>query len=202
MYEKCYYASDVLNGPAINLLFCCYIILYWEKVTFYEKFSHSLTLETQTVWKILAFQCYWWKYQNPEIYLNFHKVQLKWKISNIWQDPNSELPSRNYLAHQQIKASYTRNIQTYTFAVFQECSSCDGHLEMVQHNFFSDTSQPETWCWKICIVSGYLAVLWGYTVYNVEWVEVCKISEAFWAKRYCKMNDLFCPSFVGLKTCC
>ena len=39
-----------LNGPLFNLLFYCHIILYWEKVTFYEKFSHILTLEVQVVW--------------------------------------------------------------------------------------------------------------------------------------------------------
>ena len=133
--EKCYYASDILNGPAINLLFCCHIISYWEKVNFYEKFSHSLTLETQTVWEILVFQCCWWKYQNAEIYLNFQKVQLKWKI---WQDPNSELPSRSYQPTNRYKllTETYRNIQAYPFAVFRECSSCGGHGEMVQHNFF------------------------------------------------------------------
>ena len=48
-----------VNGPMINLLFHCHIILFLEKVTFYEKFSHSLTLETQIIRKILAFQCCW-----------------------------------------------------------------------------------------------------------------------------------------------
>ena len=50
-----------LNGPMFNLLFHCHIILCWEKMTSYEKFSHNLTLEVQVVW-------------------NFQKFQLKWKI--------------------------------------------------------------------------------------------------------------------------
>ena len=34
-----------LNGPMFNLLFCCNIVLYSEKVTSYEKFSENLTPE-------------------------------------------------------------------------------------------------------------------------------------------------------------
>ena len=37
-----------LNGPMINLLFYRHIILYWAKVTSYDKLSHSLTFEVQT----------------------------------------------------------------------------------------------------------------------------------------------------------
>ena len=44
-----------LNGPMFNLLFYCHIILYWEKVTSFEKFSQNLTLEVQIVWKISVF---------------------------------------------------------------------------------------------------------------------------------------------------
>ena len=44
-----------LNGPMFNLLFCCNIVLYLEKVASYEKFSKILTLEVQIVWKIIAF---------------------------------------------------------------------------------------------------------------------------------------------------
>ena len=43
------------NGPMFNLLFCCNIFLYLEKVTSYEKCRKNLTLEVQIVGKILAF---------------------------------------------------------------------------------------------------------------------------------------------------
>ena len=56
-----------LNGPMINLLFYCHMILYWEIVTPYEQFSDSLTLEVQIIWKISVFQSYRWKYQNAEL---------------------------------------------------------------------------------------------------------------------------------------
>ena len=35
------------NGPMIILLFYCHIVLYWEKITSCDEFSHSLTLEVQ-----------------------------------------------------------------------------------------------------------------------------------------------------------
>ena len=43
------------NGPMFNLLFYCHIVLYWENVTSYEKFSNRLTAEVQIVWNISAF---------------------------------------------------------------------------------------------------------------------------------------------------
>ena len=58
--------ADTLEDTMVNLFFCCHIILYWEKVTSYEKFNHNLTIEVQILWKDLAFQCYWWKYRNTE----------------------------------------------------------------------------------------------------------------------------------------
>ena len=36
-----------LNVPMFNLLFFYHIVLYLEKVTSYEKFSHNLNLEVQ-----------------------------------------------------------------------------------------------------------------------------------------------------------
>ena len=44
-----------LNGPMFDMLFCCNIILYLEKVTSYEKFSKNFTLEIQIALKITVF---------------------------------------------------------------------------------------------------------------------------------------------------
>ena len=49
-----------LNGSMFNS-FYCHIILYWEKVTSYEKFSHSLTIEVQILlrlWEIVFLRGY------------------------------------------------------------------------------------------------------------------------------------------------
>ena len=53
--EKCHYqVTYFLNGSIFNLFFC-HIVLHWEKVTSYEKFSHNITPEVQIAWKISAF---------------------------------------------------------------------------------------------------------------------------------------------------
>ena len=36
-----------------------------------------------------------------------------------------------------------------------------------------------------------LAVLREHIIFNDKWAEVCKMSEVFWAKLYCKMCDAF-----------
>ena len=35
------------------------------------------------------------------------------------------------------------------------------------------------------------AVLQVHIIFNVEWVEACKMSEVFWDKLDCKMSDFF-----------
>ena len=45
-----------LHGPMSNLLFYCKIILYWEKVTSYEKFSHNLPLKSKLSGKFERFK--------------------------------------------------------------------------------------------------------------------------------------------------
>ena len=86
------------------LIRCFIVILYWEKMTFYEKFSHSVILETQIFWKISAFQCYWWKCQNVEIYLNFHKFQLKWKTLKHFTRPKQWAAFMKYSTHKSSRS--------------------------------------------------------------------------------------------------
>ena len=128
------HATYVLNGPIFNLLFYCHVILYEVKVTSYVKFSHNLTFEVQTIWKILLFQYYWWKYWNTEKLLNFEKFQLKWKIVKLFKRPKQTATFRNLFSlrhspcHQK-KSYYVfktkiflGNIQKYTEICFQNAS--------------------------------------------------------------------------------
>ena len=60
--------------------------------------------------------------------------------------------------------------------MLQECSYwaySNGALQM----FFSDTYKKHGW--KICQVSGFLAVLWENIFYNAERVQFRKVSEVF-----------------------
>ena len=80
-----------------------------------------------------------------------------------------------------------RSLQKYTDIWFSSASKCFSNavlrrLEKVQCKCFF-WHQPE-----IC----FSAMLQECICYNVEWVEVLKISQVFWAKLYCKMSYLFC----------
>ena len=63
-----------LNSPMFNLLFYCHVILYWEKVTSYEKFSHNLILEGQIL------LCLWKKSFLADIYRNIEKETFAFKV--------------------------------------------------------------------------------------------------------------------------
>ena len=122
-------------------MFYCHIILYWQKVTSHEKFSHNLTLEVQIVWKILAFQRYWWKSWNTEKQLNFERFQLKWKIVKHFTRPKQRVAVRkwfslsptsiipdNILLHlwnKNVLREIHRSILKFAFKVHQEIVPCN-----------------------------------------------------------------------------
>ena len=98
-----------LNGPIFNLLFCCHIILYWKKLTSYESFSHNLTFEVQIVWKISAFQYYWWKYQNIKKIPEFLKISIDMKNRKTFykaQTARENFSLSSQPTHHQIKSYY------------------------------------------------------------------------------------------------
>ena len=70
----------------VNLLLYCHIIIYWEEVTFYEKFSHNLTLEVKIIWKISTIQGYWWMCLNSNKQMNFQKISIKMKHFKIFYE--------------------------------------------------------------------------------------------------------------------
>ena len=102
--------------------------------------------------------------------LNFQKFQFKWKISNILRIPHSDLPQRNCSAPYQMKASSKfwteiyRNIHTFAFQVLWECSSWASENGAVQMFFLTLT------------INVFVAVLPESNFYNVEWLEVRKMS--------------------------
>ena len=107
--------------PWLILLFCWHILLYWEQVTSYEKFSNNRTLEVPILRKISAFQCYWWKVSKCWKILKFPKIS-NWKFWNILQDPNSKLPLGNYSLPHQIKASYISGTKIFLYGdIYWDC---------------------------------------------------------------------------------
>ena len=110
----------------VNLLLYCQIIIYWEEVTFYGKFSHNLTLEVKIIWKISAIQGYWWMCLNSNKQMNFQKISIKMKHFKIFYEVrtasllnNIIQPSARYKlsVSLELKFSYG-DLQEYTYICF------------------------------------------------------------------------------------
>ena len=82
-----------------------------------------------------------------------------------------------------------RNMLIFAFKVLQESSSWASRNCEVQ--MFLLTPNRKMFVRKLVIWEKSLAVLPEHIIFNVKWVEVCKMSEVFRAKLYLKMSDLF-----------
>ena len=134
--------------------------------------------------------------------MNFQQFQIKWKIvkhfarpkqwatfRKLYSLPPFHPPPDKTLLHLWNKSflkEIFRNIQTFAFKVLQECNSWTSRNGAVQYFFWHQT---KTWLLENLWSQKYFWLCWGS---NVKWVEVRKMSDAFWAKLYCKMCDLFC----------
>ena len=141
--------------------------------------------------------------------MNFQKFQLKWKIvkhftrpkqwaalRKLFSLPLTHSPPDKLLLRLWNKYFLTeiyRNIQAFALKVLQECSSWaarNGPVEIFCYNTRNMFSETFVKSEKVfgCVAGAY------YFHYQVEvWIiEVCKMSEIFWAKLYCKLSDLFC----------
>ena len=161
--------------PCLICYFFCHVVLYWEKLSFYEKFSRSLTLEIQIVWKIVQ------------------KFQLKWKIVNYfasfkqrtaWTElfslpPFHPTPNKTWLRlwNKNLFKEIYRNIQTYAFKVLQECSSRKSRNGLVQIFFLSPNRNM--FSGKFVKSERFLAVLREHIIFNVKRVEVRKMRGFF-----------------------
>ena len=111
------------------------------------------------------------------------KVRVAWR-KLFSPSPRQKLKDKAESLEQVFS---NRSLQKYTDIWFSSASKCFSNavlrrLEKVQCKCFF-WHQPE-----IC----FSAMLQECICYNVEWVEVLKISQVFWAKLYCKMSYLFC----------
>ena len=137
-----------LNGPLFTLLFCCHFVLYWEKVTSYEKFNHKSKLYGK-------FQRFNAIDGSIELLKMVEYLKMSTKMKNcktFYEAQTASRPSGNHSAPpNQIKSYYVsgtkiflqrcteiyRNIQKYTaFTVLQECSSWASRNDAVQMFFW------------------------------------------------------------------
>ena len=174
-------ATYFLNGSMFDLLFYRHIILYWEKVTTYEKFSHNLTFEVQVFWKISALYNYCWKYRNTEKYLKncktFYETQSARKLFSL--SPPHIPPDKILLrlCSKHFLREIYRNIQTFAFKVLQESSSWASGNGAVQMFFL--TPNRSIFPGKFVNWENILTVFWEHIIFNFKEAAIWKISEVF-----------------------
>ena len=111
----------------------------------------------------------------------FPKISVKMMISKHFASPEQRVvwiklfsfpPDKSSLRiwNKYFLTEVYRNIQRFDFQVLQECSSWASINGAVLMLFQTPTKNM------------FLDVLQEYIFYNVEWVEVRKMSEVFWAK--------------------
>ena len=171
----------LLNDPMVIFLLYCHIILYWEKVTSYEKYY---------LWRPNCLEHF-------NVSMRLIDVSKCWKVAEfpkIFQvESFLRLWNKNALTE-------IRNIQTFSFQVLRECSSWaykNGAMQM-----FFLTSTRNVFAGKFVKWVRFLVALQEYNFYNVEWVEVRKMIEFFERNcivnfKYEVLNHLFSgPKFV------
>ena len=137
-----------LNGSIISLLFPV-IILHWEKLTSYNKFSHSLPLKVQ-IEKFQRFNAINGSIKMLKYRRNFQKFQLKsnilkrffrykqWAASRKLFSPIP--PTRlKFRTEKNFLTEIYRNVQTFAFQVLRECSSWASRNGTVQMFFLTST---------------------------------------------------------------
>ena len=117
-------------------------------------------------------------------------------LLSVLSPPNNDLPERNYPAihHwliEKISVSGTKIFEQRFTGIYKLNICFPSALPLGMRTYsswmsadvFSDTNQKHVFAcccvWQECIF------------YNVELFEVYKMSEVFWAKKYCKMRDIF-----------
>ena len=137
--------------------------------------------------------------------MNFKKFHLKWKIVKYFARSKQQVTLRNYPASShptahQIKPYYVSETKIFLRRYLEIhrhlLSKCFKNAvlerqEMV-HAIFFLTPNKNMIALKFVKSEIFLNVLREHIIFNIKWVEVHKMSDAVWAKLYCKMCDLFC----------
>ena len=93
-----------------------------------------------------------------------------------------------------------RNVLPFAFEGLQESSSWMSGNGLVQMFFL--TPNRNMFAGKFVDWECFSALFWRHIIFNFKTVEICKMSEVFWAKLYYKMSDLFSLVFIGVQTFC
>ena len=151
--EKRHCESDMFFEwpPCLIFYFSCHIILYWEKVSPYEKLSHSPNIEVRLSGQFQRFNAIdesikmledSWIYKNSKrkIVKKFTRLKQRVTLRKLSSLPSTHPPPDKILLRLWNKNFLTeiyRNIYAFTFKVLQECGSWASRNDVKQMLFLT-----------------------------------------------------------------
>ena len=120
---------------------------------------------------------------------NFYLVEILSEPSSLTIETSKKYSKWAIMCSFWVFFFFIMRIRNSHCKVLQECSSWTSRNGLVQ--MFFPTPNRNMFTEKRVKLERLLAILREHVTYNVKWVEVHKVHEAFWAKLYCKTRDLF-----------
>ena len=133
-------------------------------------------MEVSKCWKIVEFSEISIKMKNCKTFYEAQKVS---HLKEIIQPSPNPPPTIYCLWNKHFFTEIYRNMQTFAFKVFQECSSWPSRNGAMQMFFLIPNRNMFTT--KFVKSERFLVVLQEHIIFDVKPVEVHKMSEIFWA---------------------
>ena len=112
------------------------------------------------------------------------------KLSSL---PPHHIPYQiKYYYVSETKIFFRRYLEIYRHLLSKCFKNAVLERQEMVHAIFFLTPNKNMIALKFVKSEIFLNVLREHIIFNIKWVEVHKISDAVWAKLYCKMCDLFC----------
>ena len=148
-------------------------------------------MEVSKFWKTAEFPKTSIKTKNCKTFYESQTASRNKKIIQL-PPPNPLSADKIWLClwNKNLFTEIYKSIQTFAFKVLQECGSWASRNREVQMSFL--TPNRNLFAGIFVKSERFLAVLREYIAFNINWVEIRKMSEVFWVKLYCKMSEFFC----------
>ena len=127
-----------------------------------------------------------------KIVKHFLRTKQRAALRKLFSFPSTHSPPDKILLHlwnKNFLMKIYRNVQTFAFKVLQECSSWASRNNAVQLFFL--TNNRNTFAGKFK-GQRFLVVLRENIIFNVKWVEACKMSEVWLIVKWVIIFASFC----------
>ena len=162
-----------LNGPMFFLSILFYIERKWLLV---RNLAIILPLKSKL----------------SEKFQRFNAIDKSIEIEMLFPHPTPSPHQVKFYYVSETKIFLRRYLQIYGHLLSKCFKNAVLHRQEMVHAISFLTPSRNVIALKFVKSEIFLVVLWEHIIFNVKWVDVHKMSDAFWAKLYCKICDLFC----------